>query len=356
MTNSSRSSVLKSSFAAAGLAILACGCGESSPKALSVDDYVDEAAAKLAVGEIAAAQAAVSNAYALASEDVDVRLLKAQIDFHGRDFASAAKLYRGVANDESLDRKVRAQGWAGLGVVELYTDARGDLARLDFLRALRMDGKNASAWYNLGSVYRDSFRFYEAACDCFETFVRLETNDLDKVSKAQRTYIRDLREERTNAILEIPGARTVNAASCSTALQAAEAAVKKGTFKTAKLRYEEALKADPTSFKAALGMAKTSLKTDATEAGKKKALEYYHWACKLGPSSVSTFIAAGDLAYSLGGGFVLRAIEFYSRAMAADPTNTTAIDGLIRSLRKNNQKSTSDAYQSYRDFLKLKFK
>ena len=292
---------------------------------------------------------------AMAAEDVDVRLLKAQVDFHGRDVDSAAKLYRGIANDESLDRRLRSEGWAGLGVIDRYNNAR-DAARLDLLRALRMDGKNASAWYNLGCVYRDSFGFVSAACDCFETFVRLETNDLERVSKVQRTFIRDLREDRAAEILEIPGARTVNAAACSTALQAAETAVKKGTFKTAKLRYEDAIKADPTSFKAALGLAKMTLKCDATEAGKKKALEYYGQACRLGPSSVSTFIAAGDLAYSLGNTHVLRAIEYYSRAMAADPTNTTAIDGLIRSLRKNKQKQTSDDYQRYRDFLKLKFK
>lgn len=353
MTNSSLSSVLKSVAVAAGSALLLCGCGKPAPKVLTVDDLVDEAAAKLALGQIPAAQSAISNAYGLASRDVDVRLLKAQIDFQGRDTASAAKLYRGVADDESLDRRLRSQGWAGLGVIDRYGNER-DAARLDLLRALRMDGKNASAWYNLGCVYRDSFNFIEAACDCFETFVRLETNDIERVKKVQRVVIRDLREERTNAILEIPGSRNVNAAACSAALVAAEAAVKKGTFKTAKLRYADALKADPTSFKAALGMAKMCLKTDATEAGKKEALDYYYRACKLGPSSVSTFIAAGDLAYSTAN--YLRAIEFFSRAMAADPTNTTAIDGLIRSLRKNKQESTASAYQRYRDFLAKKFK
>ena len=355
MTNSSLSSVLKSVAAAAGSALLLCGCGESAPKTVTVDDLVDETAAKLALGQIPEAQAAISNAYSVASGDVDVRLLKAQVDFHGRDYESAAKLYRGVANDEKLDRKVRSQGWAGLGVLGRYANDR-DAARLDLLRAIRMDGKNAAAWYNLGCVYRDGFGYNEAACDCFETFVRLETNDIERVKKVQRVVIRDLREQRTNTILEIPGSRNVNASACSAALLAAEAAVKKGTFKTAKLRYADALKADPTSFKAALGMAKMCLETDATEAGKKAALEYYGQACRLSPSSVSTFIAAGDLAFSLGNTFVLRAIKYYSCAMAADPTNTTAIDGLIRSLRKNKQKTTADAYQLYRDFLSKKFK
>lgn len=353
MTNSSRSSALKLSLVAVGAALLIGGCGENAPKTVSVDELVDEAAAKLALGEISAAQEAISNAYYRASGDIDVRLLKAQIDFHGRDYESATEIFRNVANDEKLDRKVRSQGWAGLGVVHCEQNRR-DEARLDLLRALRMDGKNAAAWYNLGCVYRDGFSFYAAACDCFENFVRLETNDVGKVKKVQHTVIRSLREERTAAILEIPGARNANATACNTALLAAEAAFKSGTFKTAKLRYEEALKADPTSFKATVGMAKTCLKTDATEAGKKKALEYYYRAYLISPSAVSTLIAAGDLAYSTGN--VLSAKKYFSSAMAADPTNTTAIDGLIRSLRKNKESSTASAYQLYREFLAKKFK
>lgn len=352
--SSSQSSVLKSSYIVAiGAALILCGCGESTPAVKSVDELVDETAAKIKLGEFTAAQEAISNAYAIAANDIDVRLLKAQVDFYTHDEKSAAKLFRAIANDATLDRKIRSQGFSGLAYVEFFANER-DAARLDLLRALRYDAKNASAWHNLGCVYRDSFGYNEAACDCFETFVRLETNDLERVAKVQRNFIKNLREERTSEILKIPGARNANATACNSALIAAEAAMKKGTFKTAKLRYDDALKADPTSFKAALGMAKVWLKTDATDAGKRKALEYYLRACKLSPSSYSTFIAAGDLAFSLGN--TLSAAECYSRAMAADPTSTTAIDGLIRSLRKNKQSRTEKAYQQYRDFLKEKIK
>lgn len=353
MTNSSLSSVLKSAALAVGTALLVCGCSEPAPKEVTVDDLVDETAAKLALGQIPEAQAAISNAWEKAPGEVDVRLLKAQVDFHGRDFDSAARLYRGIAEDESLDRKVRSQGWAGLGVVDRCLERR-DASRLAFLRALRMDGKNAAAWYNLGCVYRDSFSYYAAACDCFETFVRLETNDVERVKKVQHVVIRDLREERTNAILEIPGSRTADAAACNKALLAAEEALKKNAFKRAKLRYEDALKADPTSFKATVGLAKMLLKTEPNNDGKRKALDYYHRAYVISPSSVSTLIAAGDLAFSSGN--LLRAKQFYSSAMAADPTNITAIDGLIRSLRKNKESKTADAYQEYRSFLARKFK
>lgn len=353
MTNSSLSFALKSAAVVVGTALLFCGCSEPAPKEPTIDDFVDEAAAKLALGQIPEAQIAISNAFEKAPGEVDVRLLKAQIDFHTRDFESAAKLYRDIAEDESLDLTVRSQGWAGLGVIDRYEERR-DAARLDLLRAWRLDGKNAAAWYNLGCVYRDGFNFFAAACDCFEMFVRLETNDLERVKKVQHVVIRDLREQRTNAVLEIPGSRTADAAACNKALLAAEEAVKKNAFKRAKLRYEDALKADPTSFKATVGLAKMLLKTEPNSDGKRKALDCYHRAYTISPSSVSTLIAAGDLALSTGN--TLRAKKFYSSAMAADPTNTTAIDGLIRSLRRNKESKTADDYQSYRDFLSRKFR
>ena len=350
MTNSWRLSVPETALA---LAALLAGCGERPLAEKTVDELVDEASAALAVADLAKAGAAVSNAWLKASSDVDVRLLKAQIDFHARDYASAAKLFRGIAEDAALDRKLRAQGWAGLGVVDQCAADR-DTARLDFLRALRCDRKNASAWYHLGYIYYNDYSYFEAANDCYETFVRLETTADQRVQKVQRSVIPALREARTESILEIPGSRSPDRAGCTKALQEAEEALKKKTFKTARQRYEAALKADPTSFPAALGMAKLLAKTDTTAEGKKKTLEYYRLACKLGPSSISTFLAAGELAVATGNHLTAR--ELYSRAVAADPTNITAIDGLIRALRKTNQSRVASAYQLYREFLAVKIK
>jgi len=338
-----------------GLAAFAalCGCDSAVIRVKSVDDYVDDAAKALSVADLDAARAAVSNAYALAANDVDVRLLKAQLDFHSRDYASAAKFFKGVAEDASLDRQLRAQGWAGLGVVDHYSNER-DAARINFLKALRLDRKNASAWYHLGLIYHNSFSYFEAASDCYETYVRLEPVVDERALKVQRSYIPTLREARTASILEIPGARSPNSADCTKALQAAEAAVKKGQLKTARLRYEDAVKADPTSFPAAIGLAKLLQKSDSTAEGRKRALEFYCRACKLSPSSISTFIAAADFAVATGNQLTAR--ELYSRAMAADPTSTTAIDGLIRTLRKLGQSRTAALYQGYRDFLAIKVK
>ena len=54
-------------------------------------------------------------------------------------------------------------------------------------------------------------------------------------------------------------------------------------------------------------------------------------------------------------GHYATAVEVYSRAMAADPSNFMAVDGLIKALRKVGGKNDiAAAYQSYRDFITKK--
>ena len=349
MTNFSLSSALKFSALVVAAGLLGCDSGEKPPA--TADDFVDLAAAKLAAGDLGAAAAAVSNAVELAGGDVDVRLLKAQVDFNTREYESARKIYRAIAEDASLDRETRSQGWAGLGVVD-YAAQDHHAARCDFLRAIRLDARNAAARYHLGLLYRDIFGFNEAALDQFQLYVRVASEIDERVKKVQQTVIPELKEMVQRMVLDIPGARDRDPGTCSKALNAAEAAMKKGTFKTARLRYEEAVKADPTSYPAVTGLARAYLKTDASATGMRKAIENYLTACKLKPSSTQTYFTAGELAAKAGQHGI--ATEVYSRAMAADPTSTTAIDGLIRALRKTNFGKAAAVYQSYRDSLAKK--
>lgn len=128
--------------------------------------------------------------------------------------------------------------------------------------------------------------------------------------------------------------------------------MKKGSFKTARQYYQQALTADPLSYPAALGLAKAWEKTDSTKEGQQKAFEKYKLACKLRPSAVSTFLTAGSLAVRQG--LTAQAVEIYSRAVAASPTSLDALDGLIRALRKSKKDSIAKAYQAYRDSLTAK--
>ena len=375
----SQSSALKCASAVLAAAILGCGSRDGSKEfregkeayelrdlkraekffersvvlaPRDVDRLLYLARTELELGELAKAQEAISRAAANSDGDADVALLESQIAWHTKDYETAKKGFADVANDAKLDAAVRAQAWAGLGVVEMTCDNH-HLARIAFLRALKLDRKNAAAWYHLGLLYRDGFRYLEAALEQFEIFVRLEEEASPRVQKVQRTVISGLKEEIARAAADRPGADKRNSASCAASISTAEAAVKKGNFKQAREAYQKALAADPLSYPAALGLAKAWEKTDTTKDGQQKAFENYKIACTLRPSAVATFLSAGSLAMKLGLG--LQAVEIYSRAVAANPNSPDAIDGLIRALRKTGGKEkVAAAYQSYRDSLARK--
>ena len=311
-----------------------------------VDRLLYLARTELELGELDRAKDLIGQAAANSEGDADVALLESQVAWHLKDYKTAASGFADIANNGELNASVRSQGWAGLGVVEMTCDNR-HLARVAFLRAIRLDRKNAAAWYHLGLLYRDGFGYLESALEQFEIFVRLEEKSSPRVQKVQRTVIPALKESISREAAERPGVAKRNSASCATSISAAEAAVKKGNFRVAREAYQKALAADPLSYPAALGLAKAWEKTDATKDGQTKAFENYKTACALRPSAVSTFLTAGSLAAKLG--LNLQTVEIYSRAVAANPNSLDAIDGLIRALRKvGGKEKVAAAYQAYR--------
>lgn len=317
-----------------------------------VDRLLYLARTELELGELERAKDLIGKAAGNSEGDADVALLESQIAWHTKDYKTAASGFADIANDEKLDAAVRSQGWAGLGVVEMTCDNR-HLARIAFLRAIRLDRKNAAAWYHLGLLYRDGFGYLESALEQFEIFTRLEEKSSPRVQKVQRTVIPALKESISRAAAERPGVAKRNSASCAASISAAEAAVKKGNFRAAREAYQKALAADPLSYPAALGLAKAWERTDATKDGQTKAFENYKTACALRPSAVTTFLTAGSLAAKLG--LNLQTVEIYSRAVAANPNSLDAIDGLIRALRKvGGKEKVAAAYQAYRASLARK--
>ena len=316
----------------------------------NVDALVMLARVRCERGEISDARETISRAVALDPKSPDVALLDAEIALYAGDYARATSRFSEVANDANLEPEARALGWTGLGIVEMTRDKR-DLARIAFLRAIRLDRRNASARYHLGLLYRgDSYGYLDAALEQFDIFVRLGETADPRAVHAQRVIIPGIKADIARRAAERPGAQNRNANASAAALARAEAAMKKGNFKVARDEYAAACKADVLSYPAALGLAKAWEKSDATPAGRQRALDSYKAACSLRPSAVSTFLGAGELAAKLGQHAT--ALELYSRAVAANPADISAIDGLIRALRKvGGRKEDADAYQSYRDSL-----
>lgn len=325
-------------------------CVASAPQ--DVERVLYLARTELALGEIVKAQELAQRALTLDPAAGDVRLLAAQIAYHAKDEARSAELFSALAAEAHEPAAVRAEALAGLGVVEM---SRGNLhlARIAFLRALQLDRRNAAARYHLGLLYRDGLErngsgYLESALEQFEFFVRLEAESSPRVQQVQRTVIPAVKDAIAKAAASRPGVSKRDSAASAAHMAKADAAFKKGTFKTALKSYQDALTADPLSYPAALGLAKCLEKTETTRDGLLKTFEAYRTACTLRPGATAVYLTTGALALRIGQ--AAQAVEIYSRAVAFNPTSLDAIDGLIRALRKTGSRnSVANAYQAYRD-------
>ena len=316
--------------------------------ATNVEAFVYLTRINLGLGELPAANRWIAKAAELSGSSLDVRLLRAQLAWHGKNYDTAANLLTGIAGDASLTVEERAQGWSDLGVVELDRERRHH-ARIAFLRAMRLDRRAAAPRYHLGVIYRE-FGYHEAALEQFEAFVRLEDPSGARVQNVQRTVIPELKETIARIVTERPGVLRRDSAKSAAELAKGDAAVKKGAYKVARQHYQAAAESDPLSYPAALGLAKSWQKSDSTQEGQKKAFESYRNACSLKPGAIDTFLTAGALASKLG--MHAQAVEIYSRAVAVAPYKLDAIDGLIRALRRSGgANAEAQAYQGYRDSL-----
>jgi len=311
----------------------------------NLDALVMLARVQCDLGKMQEAGETIAKASGMQPAAPDVALLDAEIAFHLHDDARAVKRFSDVAGDASAGAEAQSLGWTGVGIVEMSCNRR-DYARIAFLRAIRLDRRNASARYHLGLLYRgDSFGYLDAALEQFEIFVRLGEKADPRALHAQRVIIPGIKEDIARRAMErCSGHR--NADASAKRLANAEAAWKKGNYKTARDEYAAAAKEDVLSFPAMIGLAKAWEKTDSTPAGRQRTLDSYKAACALKPSSVSTLLKTGDLAVRMGQHAT--AVEVYSRAVAANPADISAIDGLIRALRKTGKGKIADAYQTYR--------
>ena len=385
MTNILRSSAPKTALVAALVVASLCGCGPSDgskeladaraayevhnldkatkllEKSLecapnSVDALVWLTRVKLELGELADAKKLVARATAL-SQDADVRMLAAQIAWHAKDYDAAESGFQAIADDAKQTTELRAQAWAGIGVVEMSQE-HSHAARVAFLRALKLNFRDAAARYHLGLLYRDGFGYYEAALEQLQIYSRLDEEATPRVQKVKQTMIPSLMRQIAADAASRNGAARRDSSAAAAAIARAATAEKAGKIDTARKEYESAYKFDPLSAPAALGLArcwqrtKASGKRGGTADPQGRALDYYQAACALQPSKVATFLTAGKLALDLNQ--AARAEVLYSRALAAKPTSLDAVDGLIRALTRQGKSKTAKVYQQYRDALSKK--
>lgn len=333
MTNSSPSSALKLLGFASLLLLAGCGCS-SDPSPDSPEAVRDEPR----------------------PDDVPVIQASAQEAYAKGDWQAATKAYSRLAFDETLPLAVQSVGWTGKGIVDYRRMGEDgappelrDTARASFLHAVRLDRMNPVPRYHLGLLYRNEFGFNQAALEQFQVYAALKKNDVEDIHVARAlSHIAELKAEIAREQSARKGADRRNPSACASALQRGDAAFRKRQYKTARFAYDAALKADPLSYDAAERLGQCWERTDRTKYGMEQAYECYKQASSL-RTYAKTLVAAAELAVKLDKR--ASAVALYSRAVAASPTDKTAIDGLIRALRKTGDAKSATAYQRYRDGL-----
>ena len=299
----------------------------------------------LRLGEVEAANAAATNAVETCPESAEAHLVAGQAAYLKKDYRRAIDLFAKVAAEKSLPDAMRSDALVGRGVVELAQNA-SDAARISFLRAMRLSRRNPAAWYHLGVLSRDVYRFDEAALEQFEMAARFSNPNDARAVKISREVIPALRKAIVSAAASKPGVAKRDPAAAAKLLAEGEALQKKKAIRAAIKKYEAAFAADPLSDAAALKYATLVALNDKTAAGVDKALAAYRAVIDQRPEKQANYLAAARLAYENKRWATAAAIM--DRAVSHDPENRQTLDLLIAALQKAGKTKQAEAWKAYR--------
>lgn len=318
-----------------------------------IDVAVLMARAALEAKDLDSAKEAVEKAKALGPNDVSVIQLSGDLALAGGDYAEAIKIFTKLVTDPEYRNRpdIQAIGYTCRGIANLAHYRAGnapddcrDRAHIDLLQAVCLDRDGAkAAYYHLGLLYADVFKYRSAAIDQFNNYChRMKGSDDEHVEKAQ-SRIAGLKNDRQAELKRIPGSDSIRSSECAKAIQNAKK-LEATNPKLALAQYEAALKYNPTKFEAAKGAAEMAKRVDRTRAGLVRACNYYKKAALL-ESDPSVLKNVGDLSLRLGQN--ITAVEYYCRALASSPEDKAAVDGLVRALSATKRGRASGAYKMY---------
>ena len=295
------------------------------------------------LGEMPAAKAAVENALAVDPASAEALFIDGQIAYYMKDYARAKKDFDEVAQSSQLPAEIRSQALAARAVMEIAGNLF-DRARLTLWRAVRLDRKNAAAWYHLGHLSRDTYRFEDAALEQFEMAGRL-MKDPARARAIARDTIPALREALRAKIATKPGAAKRDPGAAAKLVSEAEALAKRKEMKKSAAKYAEAYAKDPLSYAAAWNHAKALIASAKTDAETTKALTAFQDAIDQRPNSQETYRTAARAALSRGK--PMRAAKFLSQALAHDPENKATLELYVQTLRRLGRPTEAKLYDAY---------
>lgn len=294
------------------------------------------------LGEMAAARAAADAAVAVDPQSAEAVLASAQVAYYEKDYARARKLFGALTSAAQLPAEMRSQAYSELAVLEI-ADNKTDSARIALWRALKINFKNAAAWYHLGHLSRDTYHFGNAALEQFEMAGRL-MKDPERASDVVRKTIPSLRESLRAKMASKPGASKRDPAASAKLVAEGEALEKKDAKKAA-AKYADAYAKDPLSYEAAFKCAKSVAASAKTDSAVDKALLAFQDAIDARPNSQETYRTAAAAATKFGRH--IRAEKFLSQALAHDPKEKTTLKAYAQTLRRLGRQTDAKLYESY---------
>lgn len=312
------------------------------------------ALANIKLGEVDGAVSAAAAARALRPDSAEALLVAGQAAYLKRDYDAAVDDFNAVVKDAQLLAALRSAALAARAVVEIGRQDV-DAARITLFTAKRLDPRNAAAWYHLGCLSRDVYRFTEAALEQFEVAVRLMDARDERAERLSRTIIPALREQRQQEAAARPGAQSRNPGEAARLIAEGQKLQGRRRMRDAIAKYAAALKADPLSDVAALAYAelqKANLPKDRAAAAPlvEKVLAAYRVVIDENPSVQKHYLAAARLAYDHQ--LWMQAAAIMDRAISHDAENKQTLDLLVASLLKAGKTKQAGMWRDYRQNLK----
>ena len=300
------------------------------------------ALANVDLGEIDAAKAAIDSALAVDPASAEARLLDGNLAYLAKDYARAKKAFADISSAKQLPKEIRSKAMVSQAVLEI-TANMFDRARVSLWRAVRLDRRNAAAWYHLGYLSRDTYRFEDAALEQFQMASRLMTDPV-RVKTVMQDIIPTIRESLRAKIAGKPGAAARDPGAAAKLVTEGEGLVKRDPKKAA-AKFTEAYAKDPLSYAAAWNFAKAKDDSTKSDADVARVLTAFQDAIDQRPNSQLTYRTAAQFALSRRR--PIRAGKFLSQALAHDPEDKRTLGLYVQTLRRLGKTAEAKLYEAY---------
>lgn len=283
--------------------------------------YYNLGVAHMELGNIVQAQDAFAAALKLNPQYSDAYACLGQIHLQKDNLQPAAEAL-GQALSFATTADAKARILTSMGLLEARRK-RYDLARLNYLRALKENRKFDAAYYNLASLYRDDYKLLEESLDNFEIFVRI-TDPKNTYYLKAKDNIKRLKNNLARTRAHEPEVIRRNSPKAAKLLQDGVTAYAQKQYSKAIKAYREALEADPLTFSAAYGLGKVyqqqNLKNDARNAFKR--------ATEINPNNQDCYCEAAELSLQMKQ--AAEAVKILDKAIARSPFNPVSAKLMAR--------------------------